>query len=123
VSFFKISPYRSPALLRLASGLPCLVLIAHDCRGTDGSTTVACHGDSHVYGKGRGLKASDRWTTWGCAPCHEWLGRNLPDKQAVFMVAMARQELAWREIVDNVAAKPWRVDAARGVLEHIALAQ
>jgi hypothetical protein len=35
------------------------------------------------------------------------------------MVAMARQELAWREIADNIAAKPWRVDAARKVLEHI----
>ena len=61
--------FRSPALLKLAKGAPCLIAIPGICRGNN-ETVVACHGDWQDLGKGVGLKAHDCYIAFGCQDCH-----------------------------------------------------
>lgn len=69
-----------------------------------------------------GLKADDSYTVWGCYFCHSLLDQgniDYEDKQSYFREAYARQIAEWLKIAQNPCLKPWRVDAARQVLEHI----
>jgi len=61
--------FRSPALLKLARGAPCLLQIPGICRGNV-ETVVACHGNWAEHGKGVGLKAHDCFIAFGCEDCH-----------------------------------------------------
>ena len=62
--------YRSPALLKLARGAPCLVAIEGICTGNRESV-VAAHGNWQNLGKGVGLKAHDCFIAFACQACHD----------------------------------------------------
>lgn len=119
-SYPKDTNNRSRALLDLAEGKRCLLLVAEGCRGADGQTTVACHQNQ---GKGMGLKQSDAKSVWGCGPCHQWLdqsGAPRAEKRHAFDVAYQRQLIEWRMIADNYSesqkaqkAAQWALDRAK----------
>lgn len=114
--------YRDADLLKLAQGQECLLSISKRCRGDEGSTTVACHDNSLQSGKGMSLKADDSRTVWGCYFCHSMLDQGKMDydeRQAAFEDAYIRQVHEWAKIAANPCLKPWRVEAARRVLEHL----
>jgi len=72
--------FRSPALLKLARGAPCLLQIPGICRG-NAETVVACHGNWAEHGKGVGLKSHDCFIAFGCQECHSAIdGRNKLEK-------------------------------------------
>jgi hypothetical protein len=41
------------------------------------------------------------------------------EKQRVWDAAYARQIEEWIKIAENICLKPWRVEAARKVLDHL----
>ena len=51
--------YRDPDLLKLAQGQRCLLNVHPYCDDDEGSTTVACHSNELIHGKGKGIKADD----------------------------------------------------------------
>lgn len=109
----KSVPRRNPNLLSMADGKPCLLLVPSICRG-ETETTVACHSNLLAHGKGKGRKADDHYTVWGCGTCHRWLdsGRaSYEEKENVFMAAHLRQVLAWRQIAAD-SRKPSKDRAA-----------
>ena len=113
--------YRSRALLDLARGQPCLLRVPGVCCGDD-STTVACHSNEGAHGKGKGIKAHDFMSVWGCHACHTWLDQGAAPqalKLTVFLVAHELQIAAWQEIAMNICAKPARVEAARLALQAL----
>ena len=117
--------YRDKNLLDLAQGQECLLHLSSRCQTTEGSTTVACHDNSLQSGKGMALKADDSRTVWGCYFCHALLdqGRmNYEERQAAFEDAYSRQLEEWLKIAQNPCLKPWRVNAARQVLDYLGVA-
>lgn len=114
--------YRDKDLLDLAQGQECLLMIHRRCLGPEGSTTVACHDNSLQSGKGMALKADDSRTVWGCYWCHSLLDQGnmeYEERQEAFEQAYDRQMEEWLKIAQNPCLKPWRVNAARRVLEHL----
>lgn len=114
--------YRDKDLLALAQGQECLLNISRRCLCDEGSTTVACHDNSLQSGKGMSLKADDSRSVWGCYHCHTMFDQGKMDydeKQAVFEDAYIRQVHEWAKIAANPCLKPWKVEAARRVLEHL----
>ena len=119
----KFDYYRSKDLLKLARDQECLLQVPEICQGGS-STIVACHSNSGANGKGKGIKASDADTVWGCASCHAWLdqGRaSKEEKEKVWDDAYFRQILEWLKISRSIALKPWKVEAAREVLIHLGI--
>lgn len=122
MSVDKFKYYRDPDLLRLAEGQECLLRISRRCLTTEGTTTVACHENSQTVGKGGAIKSSDSRTVWGCYHCHTLLDQgqiNYEDRQKAFETAHVWQIDEWLKIAQNPCLKPWRVEAARKVLDHI----
>ena len=120
--FGKHEYFRDKKLLELAEGEPCLLQVAENCLGGDGSTTVACHSNLLIHGKGRSIKADDHHSVWGCYHCHTWLdssNANYDAKNLAFQEAYKRQLHAWLDLADNITIKPWRREAARRVLTHL----
>jgi len=121
--FGKHEYYRDEKLLELAKGEPCLLQATPNCLGGEGSTTVACHSNLLIHGKGRGIKADDHHSVWGCSRCHTWLDSSYDadydTKNLVFQEAYKRQLHAWLDLADNMTIKPWRREAARRVLTHL----
>jgi len=114
--------YRDKDLLRLAQGQRCLLNIHPYCDDDEGSTTVACHSNELIHGKGKGLKADDCMSVWGCYKCHTWLDQgpmSKTEKKKMFDKAWFKQVHEWWLIADNIALKPWKVEAALRVLNHI----
>ena len=115
--------YRDPDLLRLAQGEKCLLNCHPYCLDDEGSTTVAAHSNQLIHGKGRGLKADDCMTVWACHRCHEYLDTgdymSKQEKKKLFDKAWFKQVHEWVNIADNIALKPWKVEAALRVLQHI----
>jgi hypothetical protein len=116
----KTIPQRNRRLLDLAEGKPCLLLVPGCCNHrTD--TTVACHSNLSVHGKGGRRKADDQFSVFGCAACHWWLDFGpAPEEQktAVFLAGMGRQLLAWEQIEADPAQAPADRRAARWALER-----
>ena len=121
--FQKCGVFRNAALLRLAKGRQCLVR-SPICCGRD-DTVVACHSNSLRHGKGRGLKAGDQWTVWGCVECNRYLdqyaGASKDEKQSLFDEAHARQIDAWRKICLDMLARPRDREAASWALQTLGL--
>jgi len=120
--FGKHEYYRDKKLLELAEGEPCLLQVAKNCLGGDGFTTVACHSNLLIHGKGRSIKADDHYSVWGCYHCHTWLDSSQTDydtKNLAFQKAYKRQLHAWMDLADNITIRPWRREAARRVLTHL----
>jgi hypothetical protein len=113
--------YRDKSLLKLAQDQDCLLNIQNFCRGGS-SSTVACHHNSASSGKGMGIKASDAYTVWGCHICHHWLDQgpaSKGEKEAAFQSSHLLQIAEWHKISSNIAARPWKVQAARAVLSFL----
>jgi hypothetical protein len=115
--------YRDPHLLKLAKGETCLLQVADDCLGEEGSTTVAAHSNLMTHGKGKGLKAEDCYTVWACHRCHSNFDQGgvftRDEKNDLFYAAMLRQIEEWRKIATTPTLKPWKVEAARNALDYL----
>jgi len=115
--------YRDANLLKLAKGEMCLLQVADDCLGDEGSTTVAAHSNLMAHGKGRGLKAEDCYTVWSCYKCHSNFDQGgvytREEKSDLFYDAMLRQVAEWQKIATNPAVRPWKAEAARNALEYL----
>ena len=87
--------YRDSDLLKLAQGQPCLLNVHPYCDGDLGETTVACHSNQLIDGKGKGLKADDCMTVWGCYRCHTWLdqGDKSKKEKATTLIAIVAFEI------------------------------
>lgn len=95
--------YRDQSLLDMARGRPCLLRVPGVCCRND-ETTVACHSNQLAHGKGRGLKAHDFMTVWGCVTCHAWLDQgsaSRAEKVDAFELAHAAQLEAWDVLVKS----------------------
>jgi len=100
VAVEKTEAYRDPALLEMARGRPCLLLVPGACTHRV-DQTVACHSNLSIHGKAGARKADDCYSVHGCAGCHSWLDQGkapATQKEVAFMAAHARQVLAWRVI-------------------------
>lgn len=62
----KMTPIRASA-----RGEQCTLRFA--CCNSDPATTVWCHSNRAVDGKGMGLKSRDEEGCYGCSACHAWL--------------------------------------------------
>ena len=115
--------YRDDNLLKLAKGEKCLLQVSDQCLGEEGSTTVAAHSNLMAHGKGKGLKAEDCFTVWACHKCHTIFDQggsfSREEKNDLFYEALLRQIEEWRKIATNPALRPWKVEAARQVLDHL----
>jgi len=77
-----------------------------------------------MSGKGMSIKASDAYSVWGCFGCHQWLDQgsaSREEKEATFQAAHTRQIAEWHKIANNITARPWKVEAARNVLNHLGI--
>ncbi|WP_259341658.1 DUF1364 domain-containing protein [Bordetella avium] len=92
--------YRNPALLKLAKGQACTVLVPGWCLGVSEparETTVACHSNSSKHGKAAGIKAHDWAIAFGCYGCHFFIDQsNAPyeDKVRYFELGLTRTRQA-----------------------------
>lgn len=114
--------YRDKDLLKLAQSEECLLNISRRCLCGEGSTTVACHDNSLQSGKGMALKADDSRTVWGCYWCHCLLDQGLmeyEERQDAFKHAYERQIEEWKRIAQSPTMRPWKIEAAKRVLDHI----
>jgi hypothetical protein len=115
--------YRDANLLKLAKGEKCLLQVADDCLGDEGSTTVAAHSNLMTHGKGKGLKAEDCYTVWACYRCHSNFDQGgiffRADKEILFTEALLRQIEEWRKIATTPTLRPWKVEAARNALDYL----
>ena len=119
----KFDYYRSKDLLKLAQDQECLLQVPDFCQGGS-ATIVACHSNSGSNGKGKGIKASDADTVWGCASCHAWLDQgqaSKEEKENAYYDAYTRQVMEWLKISRSISLKPWKVEAARNVLKHLGI--
>lgn len=112
--------HRNRRLLDLARGMPCLLRIEGVCIGGT-ETTVACHSNWAIHGKGGARKADDQFTVHGCASCHRWLdqGNKAPAvlKQSCFLRGHARQITTWQAIAADTQRPDADRAAARWALE------
>jgi len=115
--------YRDPDLLKLAKGEKCLLQIADDCMGDEGSTTVAAHSNFMMHGKAKGLKAEDCYSVWSCYKCHSIFDQGgvftRKQKADLFSEALLRQVEEWRKIATTPTLKLWKVEAARNALDYL----
>lgn len=115
--------YRDDDLLKLAKGEKCLLQIADDCLGNEGSTTVAAHSNFMMHGKAKGLKAEDCYSVWACYKCHSIFDQGglftREEKADLFYEALLRQIEEWRKIATTPTLKPWKVEAARNALDYL----
>ena len=119
----KFDYYRSKDLLKLAQDQECLLQVPEICQGGS-STIVACHSNSGSNGKGKGIKASDADTVWGCAACHAWLDQgqaSKEEKENIYYEAYTRQIMEWFKISRSISLNPRKVEAARNVLKHLGI--
>lgn len=121
----KTPRYEDKALTDMAAQRPCLLMVAAVCNHRQ-DTTVACHSNLSIHGKGGARKADDTYTVWGCFSCHYWLDHGkarAEDKEAAFMAAHASQVLAWRLIaMDSNEPERFR-KAAQRALERLGASQ
>lgn len=105
----KTVAYRDPALLEMARGRPCLLLVPGICNHRV-DTTVTCHSNLPQHGKAGARKADDCCSVWGCFACHAWLDQGPAPaqvKEAAFMDGLHRQALAWQQVATD-ASEPAR---------------
>jgi hypothetical protein len=100
-SFPKQPRLENPHLLLMAREVrrPCLIRSPQCCASGYAVQCCACHGNSSRYGKGRGIKAHDFFSVWGCARCHTWLDESYTasgqERQQAFEAALDRQITEW----------------------------
>lgn len=70
----KIAGYHDNRFLEACRGEPCYLRVPGVCMGAAGKDTVVpVHSNQLKHGKGRGIKAKDKFTVPGCMTCHAWL--------------------------------------------------
>jgi hypothetical protein len=119
----KFDYYRDKDLLNLARDQHCLLQVPEICTGGS-DTIVACHSNSGSNGKGKGIKASDADTVWGCASCHHWLDQGpatKEEKENTYYEAYTLQIIEWFKISRSISLNPRKVEAARNVLKHLGI--
>lgn len=117
----KTPRYEDKALTDMAKDRPCLLMVPAVCNHRQ-DTTVACHSNLSIHGKGVARKADDTYTVWGCFSCHYWLDHGkarAEDKEPAFMAAHARQVLAWRLIAADPNEPERFRNAATRALEKL----
>lgn len=118
----KTEPQRNPALLAMARGQRCLLVVPGVCQ-PDPATTVACHSNQSVHGKAGARKADDQWHVYGCAACHHWLDQGpAPAEEKVERFGAAHRWMVsiWQDIVAGVLpATPKERRAAAWALARI----
>ncbi|NVM91096.1 hypothetical protein FHT32_004760 [Variovorax sp. SG517] len=118
----KTEPQRNPALLAMARGQRCLLLVPGVCQ-PDPATTVACHSNQSAHGKAGARKADDQWHVHGCAACHWWLDQGpAPAAEKVERFGAAHRWMVsiWQDIVAGVQpATPKERRAAAWALARI----
>jgi Putative nuclease YbcO len=78
-------------MLDAARGQSCTIESVRCIGGTD--TTVACHSNLQMHGRGHGHRSHDIFVAFGCQACHDWLDYGKAPrevKEAFFHRAMAR---------------------------------
>jgi hypothetical protein len=117
----KTKAMRNSHLREMAQGRPCLLAVPGVCCG-DWSTTVCCHSNLSIHGKGGARKAEDFFSAWGCVSCHRWLDQGPADavlKEMTFMRAHLAQVLEWRAIAFDTTQPERDRRAARWALDHL----
>jgi cytochrome c553 len=110
--------HRNPALLKMARGKPCLLLVPGVCNH-DPRTTVAAHSNWSTHGKSGARKADDMYVVNSCSACHGWLDQGpapKAEKLAIFMRAHLDQVLEWRLVVGDMSYTPRERAAAHWAL-------
>ena len=113
--------HRCAALLEMARGRPCLLLVPGVCTHRI-DQTVACHSNLSIHGKAGARKADDCYSCWGCAACHRWLdqgGEGAALKELTFMGGHSRQVLAWRLVAADRTEPPRFRRAAQRALTYL----
>lgn len=91
---------RNATLLGMARGEPCMLQVPGVCN-RDSATSVQCHSNLGMHGKGKGTKAHDCFSFSGCSACHFWLDQDkhpsYEEKQAATMLALERQVQRWMQ--------------------------
>jgi hypothetical protein len=117
----KTVPYRDRALLDMARGRPCLLMVPGCCSHRL-DTVVAAHSNWPDHGKAGARKADDCYSVAACHACHSWLDQGpapAAQKRAQFMAAHKLQMWAWQNIA-AASDEPQRFRrAARRALEHL----
>lgn len=117
----KSEPYRDRALLDLARGRPCLLMVPGCCSHRV-DTVVAAHSNWSDHGKAGARKADDCYTVAACHACHAWMDQGpapAAQKRQHFMAAHALQVWAWQNIA-AASDEPERFrSAARRALEYL----
>lgn len=92
--------FRNEKLLRLAKGAPCLLNIPNVCCG-DQATTVACHSNQIIHGKGTGIKAHDCYISFGCFACHRALDQGNASAEDKLYWFQRGMEKTWLWLWEN----------------------
>lgn len=117
----KTEAHRNPHLLAMARGKPCLFRLPGICN-FDPETTVACHSNLGMHGKGGARKADDEYSAWGCFACHSFLDQGGSDavfNELSFMSAHLAQVCEWRAIAGSTQSDPKDRAAAQWALDHL----
>jgi hypothetical protein len=116
----KTEAIRMPALLEMARGRPCLLLVPGHNHNPD--TVVAAHSNLSIHGKAGARKADDVYSVWACAGCHSWLDQgkaSAEDKARAFLAAHARQVDHWARIAADRAESPKNRKAAQAAIDTL----
>lgn len=121
ISVSKTEPHRNRHLLYMARGQHCLLRVPGVCIGGT-ETTVACHSNLSIHGKGGARKADDEYHAAGCFACHRWLDQGSADgelKALTFMNAHLEQVGIWRVLAASPGQPPKDRAAAQWALDHL----
>lgn len=95
----KARPGRDQAALDACRGEQCYLRIAGVCLGASGAATVVpAHSNQGIHGKGKGIKAFDRFTVPACHACHAELDSGNRMTRAQKALAWDTAYFAWEPV-------------------------
>ena len=100
--------HRNAALLDMARGRQCLLMLPDKCLNPSTDTTVAAHSNWSDHGKAGARKADDIYVVFACYACHDWLDKGpatADEKRATFDAAHQRQVHEWHRIAADPTEK------------------
>ena len=118
----KTEAHRNPALLEMARGRPCLLMLPDKCLNPSTETTVAAHSNWSEHGKSGARKSDEEYSVWACFACHSWLDQGPAtesEKRATFLAAHQRQVHAWHRIAADTKEPARFRKAADWALNHL----
>ena len=114
--------HRNPALLEMARGRPCLLMLPDKCLNPSTETTVAAHSNWSEHGKSGARKSQEEYSVWACYACHQWLDQGPAtesEKRATFLAAHRRQVDHWHRIAADPKEPARFRKAADWALNHL----